>query len=144
MLCELIILNVEMMNMYQSMNGCQFNKLYNGPFVKFLNDDFKHYDMTYSLGLNIDVIAFNPKGTCEIGGIYFCDIDHAYYYYENYGSIFAYVEIPDDANVYIEMNKYKANKIIIKSIHEILKIKQQIMKKKNENMKYYPIKNNNI
>jgi hypothetical protein len=87
----------------------QSRKLY-----KLFNKDENHHGFQYKTGLNIDTIPFNPKGKCQPGGLYFSDcfniLNHLCYY-----NIYWIAEIllPDDVRVYIEDDKYKADKIIL-------------------------------
>ena len=103
--------------MFKEIIGSNFNKIYkNTKFYRFMNDNLTHYGFTYKIGLNKDVYPFNPSGECEIGGLYFCDESTCYLFCTHYGNKVAFIEIPDDARVYIEENKFKADKIIITDI----------------------------
>jgi hypothetical protein len=84
-------------------------------YYKVLSADFQHYDHTYTLGLNIDKVPFNPKGECQPGGLYFTTFEHIHLYFW-FGTFVAEVTIPDDAQLYNEGNKSKADKIIISNI----------------------------
>ena len=96
--------------------GKEFNDIYKKySFVKILADKLKHHGFEYKEGLNIDSIKFNPTGTCSACGLYFTDIINAYMYFD-FGNKFSYVTIPDEASVYIEKNKFKANMIILTNI----------------------------
>jgi hypothetical protein len=77
-----------------------------------------HHGYTYSEGLNVDHIPFNPNGECAGGGLYFCEVKDVYRYF-SYGSLLAEVEIPSNALVYQEKNKLKADKLILKNIAPI-------------------------
>ena len=79
-------------------------------------NDLKHGKVTYKLGLNTDVLPFNPRGTCSKGGLYFCDESQLHMFCTLYGTKLAIIEIPDDAKVYVEENKFKSDKLIIKEI----------------------------
>ena len=93
-----------------------FHNQTNTKFYKFLNGDLTHFGFTYGIGLNIDTVPFDPSGNCKSGGLYFCEKSKCHLYWRFYGEKIAIVEIPDDARVYIEDNKFKADKIIIKDI----------------------------
>lgn len=104
---------------YTEISGEEFNEMYDGiGFYKFLNNDLIHNNFHYRLGLNIDTEPFNPTGMCQKGGLYFCKGSECYLYWKNYGTLLAIVEIPDDARVYIERNKFKTDKLIIKDIRD--------------------------
>ena len=96
--------------------GKEFNKSYKGfKFVKILANNLTHHGFEYKEGLNIDSVKFNPTGMCSAGGLYFTDLDKIHMYL-HYGIKFSYVIIPDEALVYIEENKFKANMIILTNI----------------------------
>jgi len=98
-------------------SGNLFNTYHKGTkFYKFLNDDLKHYDFEYKLGLNVDILPFNPIDECSGGGLYFCEESNCHIFWKDYGKKLALIEIPDDARVYVERDKFKADKIIIKDI----------------------------
>ena len=99
------------------MSGKMFNSLGMGrSFVKLTNQFENHNGMQFQTGLNVDPIPFNPKGKCQPGGIYFCDL-YAIPIWLNYNSnpmVFVRsVTIPDDALIYIEKFKYKTDKMIL-------------------------------
>lgn len=99
------------------LSGKDFNKTFeHTKFYKFLNDDMIHNNFKYVFGLNVDTASFNPEGKCEKGGLYFCEESQCCRFWKSYGSLLALVKIPDDAQVYIEKNKFKADKIILTDI----------------------------
>ena len=101
----------------KELTGEQFNRIYkNIKLFKFLNNDLTHYRCTYGVGLNIDVLDFNSTAECLSGGLYFCEESKCYMFALIYGQKLAHIEIPDDARVYVEKDKFKADKIIIKEI----------------------------
>jgi len=70
------------------------------------------------LGLNIDNKSFNPINTCSEGGLYFFlrDESKCHLYFNQYGVKIANIEISNDAQIYIEEDKFKADKLIISEI----------------------------
>ena len=76
--------------------------------MKILADEYKE-------GLNIDNVKYNPIRECSVGGLYFTDIIKACMYF-HFGNKFSYVTIPDEALVYIEKDKFKANMFILANI----------------------------
>jgi hypothetical protein len=86
--------------------------------AKVLHPTLKHYNFQYREGLNIDHLPFNPSSECSPGGLYFCEFKDVATYF-SYGSLIADVTLPDDAKVYKEACKYKANKIILSNIRPI-------------------------
>ena len=92
--------------------GTLFNKL-NGDtkIYKVLDDNLCHNNVQYKIGLNI----FNPSGECQSSGLNF--YEEAFLFENiNHGEKIAIVEILDDAIVYVENNKFKADKIFISNI----------------------------
>ena len=96
--------------------GILFNKLIGEKKIyKVLDNNLCHNNFQYKIGLNIDTNIFNPIGECQSSGLYFCE--EAFLFENiNYGEKIATVEILDDARVYVENNKFKADKIILSNI----------------------------
>ena len=108
-----------MLELHTEYSGKEFNEYHNQrgtKFYKFLNNDLKHYGFEYGLGLNTDTKPFNPNGDCLGGGLYFCEESKCHNHYGSYGTKIALIEIPDDARVYIEHNKFKSDRLFIKEI----------------------------
>jgi len=106
-----------MSKLYAVLPGYKFNELYKGiKMYKFLNNSLIHRSYKYNIGLNIDTCVFNPSGSCSKGGLYFCEESTCHMYMEQYGKLIAKINIPDDSLVYVEDDKFKANKLIIKDI----------------------------
>jgi len=98
-------------------SGLQFNEIYKRTkFYKFLNYDLKHYDFQYKVGLNIDTVQFNPTSECSAGGLYFCEESKCHVFWNDYDEKLSRVTIPDDARVYVEKYKFKADKFILTEI----------------------------
>ena len=99
------------------LSGAEFNKIYKDTkFYKFLNDNLTHYDFEYKLGLNVDTLPFNPIGYCSEGGLYFCEKSKCRWFWNQYGTKLAFIEIPDNARIYVEEDKFKSDKIVITKI----------------------------
>ena len=98
------------------MTGKEFNKRYgHKKFYKLTTASENHNGLQFKTGLNIDVHKFNPENECE-GGIYFSETRKIGLWYNSTGELCVYyreVTVPDDAMVYIEHNKVKANKLIL-------------------------------
>jgi flagellar biosynthesis/type III secretory pathway chaperone len=104
---------------HTELSGADFNNIYKDTkFYKFLKNDLKHYDFQYELGLNIDTKPFNPNNTCSEGGLYFCEESKCHMYWMSYGNKLAFIEIPNDARVYIENDKFKADKLVITEVSD--------------------------
>jgi hypothetical protein len=113
--------------------GHEFNKRFPSTvFVKLTNETELHNGFQFKTGLNVDIIKFDPTGECKKGGIYFCEygkIAMWIRYNQTLCINYRIVTIPDDALVYIERDKYKADKMILsdkkdirrdKDMHELL------------------------
>ena len=111
------------MEVHTVLTGKEFNSMHSDKkFYKVLNDSLCHFGFTYAAGLNVDTQLFNPSSTCSAGGLYFCEEEHLHLYLFSYGYICATVSIPDDALVYKEDTKYKANQLILHNIQHISKL----------------------
>ena len=97
--------------------GKEFVSKYSGiKFYKLTNHQEIHNNLKFNNGLNIDPIAFNPSNSCLPGGIYFTErnkIAMWLHYSDSPMCWIREVQIPLDAEVYIEDNKFKSNKIIL-------------------------------
>ena len=108
-----------MLKINTTITGSEFNAYYGeARFYKILNYNLTHFGFTYKIGINKDTRHFNPSGTCNPGGLYFAH-ESQIRNFLGYGHLIANVIIEDDALVYIEEGKFKANKIIIDVIEEI-------------------------
>lgn len=103
--------------------GYEFNKLIgNKTLYRFTYTDEVHNFLHYADGLNIDFLEFYPHGSCEKGGMYFIDetVLDEYLTPVEYKLSFGIwkwireVEIPDDARVYVDNQKYKTDRFILK------------------------------
>lgn len=84
---------------------------------KVLNkgNGFIHYTHQYKEGKNVDSIKFNPTGSCQGGGMYFVTLDNIQEFL-SFGDHLAVIEVYDNSRVYVEKNKFKANKFNIVKI----------------------------
>ena len=107
----------------QVFNGKQFNHKYQGQtFIKLTKQSEIHNRYQFQTGLNIDPIPFNPSGQCQPGGIYFCQINQLSLWLDYSDSRMFYVRsvtIPDDAQVWVETNKFKTDRMILGERMEI-------------------------
>jgi hypothetical protein len=95
-------------------SGKLFNELNKETkFYKITNKEENHFNFQYQDGLNIDINKFDPTENCKKGGLYFTDLDNIPYFFD-YGCWIREVILPDDAQIYVEDRKYKADKIILK------------------------------
>jgi hypothetical protein len=99
----------------KTMTGADFNYFTkDSTLVKLFTRNKVHNDMEFKLGLNTDPLPFNPIGSCKRGGIYFVEkqnYERWVQYKNKVMRYFSLVVIPDDAQVYIEKDKFKADKI---------------------------------
>lgn len=94
----------------KTLSGAEFNKIYKVfTFYKFLNDNLIHHGFKYMLGLNEDTKD----------GLSFCDESPFHLRFEKYGPILAFIEIPDDAQIYVEKDRFKTDKLIITQISDL-------------------------
>lgn len=84
-------------------------------YFKVMNQAEYHHELQYKTGLNIDPIPFNPHGKCNPGGIYFCEAKHVFRFLDYAGTDgwIREVTIPDDAQIYHEVYKVKADRVIL-------------------------------
>jgi hypothetical protein len=81
---------------------------------KITNKEERHHYLQYKDGLNVDIVPFNPIGSCEPGGIYFASKD--IFRFIDYGPWIREVFLPEDARVYKNPGipeKWKADKVIL-------------------------------
>ena len=101
----------------KTMTGREFNDLIGSePMIKFTTESENHNGFQLRTGLNVDTQPFYNKHSCHCGGIYFTSLYyfHTWVVYSNKRCVqFRYVTVPDDARVYIESHKFKADKIIM-------------------------------
>ena len=103
-----------------SFTGKEFNEKYsNYELYKVISEDFTHNNFTYKDGLNIDIVHFNPSGECSAGGLYFTEL-YKLAYWINCGMYICKVTIPNDSLVYIEQDKFKADKINLDLNNKVL------------------------
>jgi hypothetical protein len=105
------------------LTGREFNKQYPSTvFVKLTNETEIHNGFQFKTGMNVDTEKFDPTSECK-GGIYFCEL-RKFTKWLNYAATicvnYRVVSIPDDAKIYIEKDKFKANKIILSEKKEIM------------------------
>jgi hypothetical protein len=105
------------------LTGLEFNERFPTTiFVKLTNENENHNGYQFNTGLNTDTQNFDPTGECKKGGIYFCEdnkIGMWLHYNKTLCVNYRQVNIPDDAKVYIESNKFKTDKIILLEKQEI-------------------------
>jgi len=101
-----------------SISGGEFNLLYpNIQLYKLTNEDENHNNFQFTDGFNIDYIPFDPTGSCHSGGLYFTEYDKIgmwIYYNKQKMKYIRKVEIINDSKVYVEDNKFKADKFILR------------------------------
>ena len=114
------------------MNGKKFKQKYGTKFYKFIRKDRTHRGYVYRLGLNVDTKPFYPFGTCTEGGLYFTDIRNIMEYY-GYGSYIGIITLPDDSQVYVEKNKFKADKLVVSELLDNETSVLEVLKSSREN-----------
>ena len=110
------------------LTGKDFNQHYQtNKFVKLTNELENHNNYQFKTGLNVDSIPFNPLGECQPGGIYFCSFKKIpmWLYYTNKPMVYVrLVTIPDDAFVWIEEDKFKADRMILSKRQKIADLEE--------------------
>jgi hypothetical protein len=114
------------------LSGIEFKKKHGTVFYKFISKNMIHHNFEYKLGLNVDIIPFDPNSCCRPGGLYFTTLKYIIDYYEH-GSILAEIGIIDDSLIYIDdLQQFKANKFnitkLMKNEIDIIEIFQLAMK----------------
>lgn len=99
----------------------EFYKQYpNMQFYKLLNADEKQHH--FKTGLNVDILSFNPNGTCCEGGLYFISNESVYYEENDIEQPFwirkvTFTDDASDAKIYVENDrcgiKFKCDKFIL-------------------------------
>ncbi len=106
------------------LSGKEFNEKFTGrQMVKLTNESEIHNNYKFKTGLNVDTIPFRPLGSCRAGGIYFCLFDHLNYFLNYNGEFMFYVRfvtIPDNAQVWVEFSKFKADQLILSDRQKII------------------------
>ena len=84
-------------------------------FYKILNEKENHNGLQFKIGLNVDPVPFQKKGSCCPGGIYFARKDILVFL--DYGPWLRKVTIPTDAEMVLdpggEPEKWRASKVIL-------------------------------
>ena len=90
-------------------------------FYKVLNNDLCHYGYKYHLGINEDILPFNPKGKCESGGLFFVvkEILHEIFNEYKNRKIIATITLDSEEDVWVEDDKFKSHKINVIKIQTI-------------------------
>ena len=89
------IYNKKYFNNPKYLNILSFSQNYK-LYFKFTNKNEFHRGFQYKDGFNIDTKIFKPSNTsCSGGGLYFCDIDHLWKFY-NFGINIRPILIPKD------------------------------------------------
>lgn len=88
-------------------------------YYKFITNNYTHFDLKYSLGLNVDHLPFDSRAECGPGGIYFCNKQDLAQWI-GCGVYLATVRVPTDAKLVSMVNKLKADKIWIDNIQPVL------------------------
>ena len=110
------------------LSGNDFNQKYKeNKLVKLTNDWENHNGYQFQTGLNIDSIPFNPEGQCQAGGIYFCSLGKIpmWLNYADRPMIYVrWVTIPDDGLIWVEEDKFKADRLILSERRKIVDLEE--------------------
>lgn len=85
---------------------------------RMLNPDMKHYGFQWRVGVNVDPLPWNPKGSCLSGGLYFTTYDqlqfHASYPVDE--NWIGRITVDDDEPVWQDGDKWKAHKVTLSDV----------------------------
>ena len=84
---------------------------------KIISRDMVMNGFQYKMGMNTDVKQLAVKGSCK-AGLHFCLIKDICNYL-HYGSDLALVGIPDDEDVYVDMDVFRTHRLEIRKIMPI-------------------------
>jgi len=101
---------------YYEITGKELNlraERYNITFAKCI-DPAGNFGYIYKYGKNVDTNIFSPYGKCSAGGLYFT-LESMMEKYNEFGFIIVEITVDDDARVWIEDGKMKADKINVVS-----------------------------
>ena len=124
---EFLQKHISDMMLCKTLTGKEFNEFIGDePMIKFTTESEVHNGLQYETGLNVDIRTFYSTSQCG-HGIYFTSL-YYFHIWLCYGSTqcvqFRYVTIPEDAKVYIEDYKYKANKVVLSEPHKFNELTQ--------------------
>lgn len=96
------------------LSGKEFKSIHgHKTFYRITNNLECHRGFQYKTGVNIDHLPFNPTGECSAGGLYFTEVDKLSMWITLNSTYIRRVEIMNDSRIYIEDNKFKADKFIL-------------------------------
>ena len=84
---------------------------------KVISEDMAMRGYRYEMGMNVDVNPMVTEGSCE-AGLHFCLVEDIHRYFP-YGSKLALINIPDDEDVYVDDNKFRTHRLVIKKIMQL-------------------------
>jgi hypothetical protein len=90
-------------------------------YYKIINEKHNHNGLQYKEGLNVDNVPFNPSGECNPGGMYFFKLKNLADFL-HFGTYIYEVTLPEDAQIYHEKRKSKADKIIISNKRDLREV----------------------
>lgn len=99
------------------LTGKQFNELKLNVF-KLTNEDENDSGYQYKDGLNKDTLLINEKGECSKGGLYFIELNKIGKWLILCKWI-RKVIIPNDAVVYVELDKYRSSDLYLEKRQDI-------------------------
>ena len=85
---------------------------------KILHSNMKHYGYRWRLGVNVDPLPWNPKGSCEPGGLYFTTFRNLGQYSQSpYDeNLIGRITVDDDEPVWQEHQKWKAHRVTLSDV----------------------------
>mgnify|MGYP001244534747 FL=1 len=98
------------------LTGDEFNKIYaTKHFVELTTDTEKHRNFKFQSGLNVSSIELNSHTFYQANGIHFIELSCVSSWLNFIPGLqyIRFVTIPNDANICVYANKFKANKLIL-------------------------------
>ena len=81
---------------------------------KVLSEDMNMRGFQYKIGLNEDINPLELEGSCK-AGLHFIEINKIITFLD-FGTKLAIVKIPDEEDVYVDDDKYRTHRLIIKKV----------------------------
>ena len=85
---------------------------------RMLNPDMKHYGFQWRVGVNVDPLPWNPKGSCLSGGLYFTTREQLprYSLHPHGDNFIGRITVDDDEEVWQDGDKWKAHRVVLSDV----------------------------
>lgn len=85
-----------------------------GILCKVLSEDMVMRGFQYKMGINEDAADLAMEGSCK-AGLHFCLLKDIVYFL-HYGNKLALLSVPDDEDVYVDIDKFRTHRLEIRKI----------------------------